>query len=55
MEEELKMVNKNKSYILVDRPNNKGVIGVIWLFKTKLNDDGSINMLKARLVAKGYA
>ncbi|XP_022751424.1 uncharacterized protein LOC111300070 [Durio zibethinus] len=41
--------------MLVDRPSNKNIIGVRWIFKTKLNADGSINKLKARLVAKGYS
>jgi hypothetical protein len=31
------------------------VIGVRWVFKTKLNPDGSICKHKARLVVKGYA
>lgn len=31
------------------------MIGVKWVFKTKLNLDGSIHKHKARLVAKGYA
>ncbi|GJV54631.1 putative RNA-directed DNA polymerase [Tanacetum coccineum] len=30
-------------------------IGVKWVFKTKLNQDGSIDKHKARLVVKGYA
>ena len=31
------------------------MIGVRWVFKTKLNSDGSICKHKARLVVKGYA
>ncbi|KAK4405585.1 Retrovirus-related Pol polyprotein from transposon RE2 [Sesamum angolense] len=31
------------------------VIGVKWIYKTKLNADGSIQKHKARLVAKGYS
>lgn len=35
----------------------KGVksIGVKWVFKTKLNEDGNMEKLNARLVEKGYA
>ncbi|KAL4023951.1 hypothetical protein IC575_017721 [Cucumis melo] len=55
MEEELSMIEKNKTWILVDRPQDRKVIGVKWVFRTKLNADGSINKHKARLVVKGYA
>jgi len=33
----------------------KKIIGVKWVFKTKLNANGSINKYKTRLVVKGYA
>ncbi|CAL8085699.1 unnamed protein product [Prunus armeniaca] len=54
MEEELSMIEKNETWELVDRPSDKQVIGVKWVFKTKLNLDGSVQKNKARLVAKGY-
>jgi len=40
---------------MVDRPHDRKIIGVKWVFKTKVNLDGSVNKLKARLVVKGYA
>ena len=55
MQEELFMIEKNKTYELVDRPPNRKIIGVRWVFRTKLSLDGSINKFKARLVVKGYA
>jgi len=55
MEEELNMIEKNNTWELVDRPNDRKIIGVRWVFRTKLNLDGSINKHKARLVVKGYA
>lgn len=55
MQEELKMIEKNQTWDLVNRPQHKKVIGVKWVYKTKLNADGSINKHKARLVVKGYA
>ncbi|XP_052482490.1 uncharacterized protein LOC128036024 [Gossypium raimondii] len=54
MKEELSMIEKNKTWELVDRPDDRQVIGVKWVYKTKLNVDGSINKHKPRLVVKGY-
>ncbi|KAB2605950.1 hypothetical protein D8674_005667 [Pyrus ussuriensis x Pyrus communis] len=54
MEDELFMIEKNGTWKLVDRPTEKPVIGVKWVYKTKLNLDGSVLKNKARLVAKGY-
>lgn len=55
MEDELLMIEKNATWKLVDRLTDKPIIGVKWVFKTKLNLDGSVQKNKARLVAKGYA
>jgi len=49
------MIERNKTWELVDQPQNRKVIGVKWVYRTKLNADGSINKHKARLVVKGYA
>ena len=55
MQEELDMIEKNGALQFVDRTRNRKVIGVKWIFKTKLNPDGTICKHKARLVVKGYA
>ncbi|KAG8489409.1 hypothetical protein CXB51_017388 [Gossypium anomalum] len=55
MEAELKMIQKNDTWELVNRPENRKVIGVKWVFRTKTNSDGSLNKHKARLVVKGYS
>ncbi|KAL5794298.1 hypothetical protein ACOSP7_002892 [Xanthoceras sorbifolium] len=55
MEEEMSMIQKNKIWELVDKPKRRKVIGVKWVYRIKLNADGSINKCKARLVVKGYA
>ena len=55
MKEEIHMIEKNHTWELVDRPADKNIIGVKWIFRTKLNADSSINKFKARLVVKGYA
>ncbi|KAI5336669.1 hypothetical protein L3X38_015937 [Prunus dulcis] len=55
MKAELEMIEKNNTWQLVDRPFGKPIIGVKWVYKTKLNLDGSVQKNKARLVAKGYS
>lgn len=55
MQEELTMIEKNDTWKLVERPLDRTVIGVKWVYRTKLNADGSTNKHKARLVVKGYA
>ncbi|KAA3479914.1 Retrovirus-related Pol polyprotein from transposon TNT 1-94 [Gossypium australe] len=40
---------------MIERLTNRKIIGVKWVFKTKLNPDGLMNKYKARLVVKGYA
>jgi hypothetical protein len=54
MHYELDMLHKNSTYELVPLPAGRKAIGVKWIFKVKLNPDGSINKYKARLVAKGF-
>ncbi|KAI5343667.1 hypothetical protein L3X38_011543 [Prunus dulcis] len=55
MKVELEMTEKNDTWKLVDRPFGRPIIGVKWVYKTKLNLDGSVQKNKARLVAKGYS
>ncbi|CAL9012681.1 unnamed protein product [Prunus brigantina] len=55
MQNAMSMIEKNQTWELVSRPSNKPVIGVKWVYKTKLHLDGSVQKNKARLVAKGYA
>lgn len=55
MNEEIKMIEKNNTWELVEKPEDKEVIGLKWVYKVKYNEDGSIQKYKARLVAKGYS
>lgn len=55
MKEEIVMIEKNDTWKLVDKPKNRNVIGVKWVYRTKLNPDSSVCKYKARLVVKGYA
>jgi hypothetical protein len=47
------MIEKNCTWELVDRPLDKNIIGVKWIFRTKLNADITINKHKTRLIVKG--
>ncbi|KAK4402470.1 Retrovirus-related Pol polyprotein from transposon TNT 1-94 [Sesamum angolense] len=44
----------NGTLVLVDFPPGCTTIGCKWIFKKKLNPDGSVDKFKARLVAKGF-
>ena len=55
MEEEIKQIEKNKTWSLVPRPEDKNVIGTKWVFRNKLDENGEVKRNKARLVCKGYA
>ncbi|KAJ0829337.1 putative RNA-directed DNA polymerase [Helianthus annuus] len=55
MKEELEAIIKNNTWQLVTLPEGKNVVGLKWLFKTKIGADGELIKHKARLVAKGYS
>lgn len=54
MELEIKSIEENNTWEVVDLPEEAKVIGVKWIFKTKYNEKGEVDKFKARLVAKGY-
>ncbi|CAA7040776.1 unnamed protein product [Microthlaspi erraticum] len=54
MEAEIKSIEENNTWELMELPEGAKVIGVKWVFKTKFNERGDIDKFKARLVAKGY-
>ncbi|KAL0325416.1 UNVERIFIED_CONTAM: Retrovirus-related Pol polyprotein from transposon RE1 [Sesamum radiatum] len=51
---ELQALEQNGTWELTSLPPDKRTIGSRWVFKWKLNPDGSIDRYNARLVAKGY-
>ena len=55
MEQECESILKNNTWELVELPEWKQTLGFKWLYKPKINADGTIDKLKAKLVAKGYS
>ena len=55
MEAEYDSLMKNGVFKLVKLPNGRDVLDNKWVFKIKLNSDGSIQQYKARLVARGLS
>lgn len=55
MSAEIESIESNQTWELTVLPKGVKPIGVKWVFKTKLNEDGDVEKFKARLVAKGYA
>ena len=54
MKEELNQFEKSKVQNLVPLPKGHSVIGIKWVFKNKLDENGKVIRNKARLVAQGY-
>jgi len=54
MDMEIKAIERNNTWELTDLPKGAKKIGVKWVYKTKLKENGEVDKLKSRLVAKGY-
>ncbi|WKA08719.1 hypothetical protein VitviT2T_026416 [Vitis vinifera] len=54
MNEEMKSLQKNETWELIECPPRKKPVGCRWIYTVKYKTDGSIERFKARLVAKGY-
>jgi hypothetical protein len=54
MNAEYEALKRNKTWIIVDRPQGKKTVESRWVLRTKLKKDGSVDRRKARLVAKGF-
>eukprot|EP00253_Pinus_taeda_P027661 PITA_27661 len=55
MHEKMESIYRNDTWDLVELPEGKTSIGCKWLYKPKINANGSVEKFKARLVAKGYS
>lgn len=53
MDNELRALEVNDTWVITDLPKGKKAIDSKWLYKTKYKPDGSIDRLKARLVILG--
>jgi hypothetical protein len=54
METELSSMHKNNTWTIVTLPPGRTPIGYRWIYKIKLNLNGTVQRYKARLVAKDY-
>ncbi|KAA0060698.1 Retrovirus-related Pol polyprotein from transposon TNT 1-94 [Cucumis melo var. makuwa] len=55
MDNEIKSIEKNKTWTLIELPSGANRIEVKWVYNTKYNERGKVDKYKARLVAKGYS
>ena len=55
MKEELKSIEDNGTWCLVDLPRGREAVGSRWVYKLKRGEAGQIVRYKARLVAQGYS
>ena len=51
MESEMKSLHLNGILELVEPPLNQKIVGSKWVFKQKIDSNGSVERYKARLVA----
>ena len=54
MDKEIRSLKENQTWELERLPNGRKAIDTKWIYKRKLNADGSVDKFKARLVAKGF-
>ena len=54
MDDEIDAIERNDTQELIDLPKGYKTIGVKWVFKTQLKENGEVDKYKAYLVAKGY-
>ena len=55
MEKEIKSIKVKEIWELVELPKGKKSIGYKWVYKWKVDVDGSVERYKTHLVTKGYS
>ena len=53
MQEEFDSIKKNKTFELVELPQDRKAINCKWVYKLKKDKEGNLKRYKARLVARG--
>lgn len=55
MQDEIDSLNKNETWVFVDRPRNQKLVGCKWIYKLKESPESKEPIkYKSRLVAKGF-
>ena len=54
MDEEMRALEKNQTWDIVELPKGKKTVGCKWIFNVKYKANGTLERYKARLVAKEY-
>ncbi|GKD41858.1 retrovirus-related pol polyprotein from transposon TNT 1-94 [Tanacetum coccineum] len=54
MKKEIRALEENDTWTLVDLPNGKHAVDSKWVYKIKYKPNGEVERFKARLVAKGF-
>jgi hypothetical protein len=54
MKDELKLMDQNEVWDLVELPERYKKVGCKWVYKTKRDSKVNIERFKARLVTKGF-
>ena len=52
---ELSSLNQNQTFEITHLPPGARTVGTRWIFKIKINKDGTLSRFKARFVVKGYS
>ena len=54
MQDEIASIHKNSTWELIPLALGKTILSTKWVYKSKINHDGSLNRCKARLIARGF-
>ena len=55
MNEEMKALRKNSTWVLVEPPKGKRVVGWEWVYTSKYRADKALERHKSRLVTQGFS